>query len=147
MTAIEPCVDLSGNHFGSTVLMGVTIPLYRGGDRAALLAQARAKVDKAGGVLDRVRNGTIREIVEAEDAVKTGLSAYAAAGALASAARTTFDASLASHPHGVGPIADVTTAEAQLLQAHGVETDAYSMALTAAASVALSAGTLGAAPR
>ncbi len=140
-------VNLSGNHFGSTILMGVTIPLYSGGDRAALLAQARANVDKAGATLTSVRNEAIREIVKAENAVKTNLSAYAAAGALAAAAQTTFDASLVSYLHGVGPITDVTIAEAQLLQARDAETDAYSMALTAAASLALSAGTLGAAPR
>nr|MBW4093501.1 TolC family protein [Pseudomonadota bacterium] len=82
-----------------------------------------------------------------ENAVKTSLSAYAAAGALASAAQTTFDASLGSYLHGVSPITDVTMAEAELLQARNAEADAYSMALTAAATLALSAGTLGAAPR
>jgi outer membrane protein TolC len=47
----------------------------------------------------------------------------------------------------VGSISDATTAERQLLTAKNAATDAYSTALTAAATLALAAGALGCAPR
>jgi outer membrane protein TolC len=75
------------------------------------------------------------------------LAAYTAATALATAARTTFNAALAAYRNGVGTISDVTTAERQLLQAKNATTDAYSSSLSAAATLALSAGLLGSAPR
>jgi len=61
------------------------------------------------------------------------------------AAETTFDAALAAYRNGVGSITDLTVAETQLLQANNASTDAYSTALSAAATLALSTGTLGAA--
>jgi outer membrane protein len=70
-----------------------------------------------------------------------------AAQALASAAQTTFDAALQSYRDGVGSITAVTMAETQLLLAQNAKTDAYSNTLSAAATLALSAGTLGAAPQ
>ena len=40
--------NLSGNRFGSTVFAGVSLPLYDGGTREAILQQAQAKADSAG---------------------------------------------------------------------------------------------------
>ena len=48
--------------------------------------------------------------------------------------------------NGVGSITDVTIAERQLLVAQNVPTDAYSTALSSAATLALAAGILGSAP-
>jgi hypothetical protein len=67
-----------------------------------------------------------------------------AAMAVASAAKTTFDAALAAYRSGVGSITDATMAETQLLQARNASTDAYSTALSAAAALALATGSLGA---
>jgi outer membrane protein len=66
--------------------------------------------------------------------------------ALTAAAQTTFNSSLAAYRNGVGSTSDVTIAERQLLAAKNAATDAYSTALSAAATLALAAGALGKAP-
>jgi outer membrane protein len=138
---------VSQTQYGATALIGATVPLYDGGSRAALLEQARDRVDKAETTLTQIRNEAVRQIVVAGNTLKTSLSAYSASTALAAATQTTFDASLAAYRNGVGSISDVTTAERQLLAAKNAVTDAYSTALAAAASLALAAGTLGGPPR
>jgi outer membrane protein TolC len=140
-------VGFSGTQFGSTALVGATVPIYDGGLRAALLEQARDKVDKAETTLTQIRNEAVRQIIGARNTLKTSLSAYAASTALVAAAQTTFNAALAAYRNGVGTISDVTTAERQLLQGKNARTDAYSNALSSAATLALSAGVLGSAPR
>jgi outer membrane protein TolC len=139
-------VGFSGTQFGSTALIGATVPIYDGGLRAASLEQARDRVDKAETTLTQIRNEAARQIIVARNTLKTSLSAYTAAIALAAAAQTTFDAALASYRDGVGSITDVTLAERQLLAAKNAKTDAYSTALSSAATLALAAGALGAAP-
>jgi outer membrane protein len=148
-----PIVNLPVNRAGAdqeqegvTALIGATVPLYDGGLRAALLEQARNKVDKAETTLIQIRNEAVRQIVVARNTLKTSLSAYTAATALLAAAQTTFNAALAAYRQDVGSISDVTTAERQLLTAKNAATDAYSTALTAAATLALAAGALGGAP-
>ncbi|MGO9817540.1 MAG: TolC family protein, partial [Acidocella sp.] len=74
-------------------------------------------------------------------------AAYSAAQALEAAAQTTFDAALTAYRSGVGSITDLTVAESQLSQAQDAATDAYSAALSAAATLALSTGALGASPQ
>ncbi len=81
----------------------------------------------------------------ARNTLKTSLSAYNAATALAAAAQTTFNAALTAYRNGVGSITDVTLAERQLLVAKNAATDTYSTALSAAATLALAAGVLGSA--
>ncbi len=142
----SPTVNLSSNHLGATVLLGVTVPLYDGGRRRALEWQARSDVAKTDATLAQVRDEATREIVVAGNGVKTSVSAFEASAALASAAQVTFDAALAAYRHSVGSITEVTRAETLLLEANNTSADAYSTALSAAATLALSAGTLGAAP-
>ena len=67
-------------------------------------------------------------------------------GSPAIAAQTTFDAALAAYRSGVGSITDLTLAETQLLLAKNASADAYSTALSAAATLALATGALGQAP-
>jgi len=143
----SPTVNLSGNHLGATVLLGVTVPIYDGGTRRALEGQARADTVKTDFTLEQIRNEATRQIVAARNGVKTSLSALDASDALAAAAQVTFDAALGAYRSGVGSITDVTRAETQLLEARNAATDAYSTALAAAATLALSAGALGAAPQ
>jgi len=130
----------------TTALIGATVPLYDGGLRAARLEQARNKVDKAETTLIHIRDEAVRQIVEARNTLRTSLSAYSASTKLAAAAQTTFNAALAAYRNGVGSISDVTTAERQLLTAKNAATDAYSSALSAAATLALAVGALGGAP-
>ena len=139
-------LGVSTRQLGGTALVGATVPLYDGGSRAALLEQARDRVDKAETTLTQIRNEATRQIVVARNTLKTSLSAYSASTALAAAAQTTFDAALTAYRNGVGSITDVTLAERQLLAAKNTATDAYSTALSAAATFALAAGVLGFAP-
>ena len=133
--------------FGGTVFAGITVPVYDGGLRAAVLEQARAKADNASLALTHTRDEAVRQIVVAQNALRTGLSAYSASTALTAAAETTFEAALAAYRNGVGSITDATVAETQLLQARNGSTDAYSAALSAAATLALAVGGLGSAPQ
>ena len=141
-----PTVNVNDNRLGGAIFVGVTIPLYDGGIRSARLAQARAEADSADAKLARVREDAVRQIVFADNTLRTSLSTYAAAQSLMAAAQTTFDAALTAYRSGFGSITDLTLAESQLLQARNASTDAYSTALSAAATLALSTGTLGAAP-
>jgi outer membrane protein TolC len=113
---------------------------------AARLEQARDTVDKADTTLVQIRNEAVRQIVVARNTLTTSILAYSAATALTSAAQTTFNAALSAYRNGVGSISDATTAERQLLAAKNAATDAYSTALSAAATLALATGVLGSAP-
>ena len=105
------------------MLAGVTVPVFDGGTRAAILEQAQTKADNAGLALIRTREEAVRQIVLANNAPYTSLAAYTAATAVASASKTTFDAALAAYRSGVGWITDATMAETQLLQARNASTD------------------------
>jgi outer membrane protein len=138
---------ISGTQLSSTTLVGATVPIYDGGLRAASLEQARDRVDKAETTLTQIRHEAVRQIISARNTLKTSVSAYTASIALTAAAQTTFNAALAAYRNGTGTISDVTIAERQLLQAKNAATDAYSNSLSAAATLALSTGLLGSAPR
>jgi outer membrane protein len=141
-----PTFNLSGSQLGATVIAGITIPIYDGGVRDAVLGQARANADKADALLVQTRNQAIRQIVSAQNALKTNISAYEAATTLEKASQTSFDAALAAYRNGVGSITDVTVTETQLLQAGNAAADAYTGARSAAVTVAFFAGCLGSAP-
>ena len=141
-----PTVNVNGNHLGGSIFAGVTIPLYDGGTRDAQLARAHADADSADARLTQVRDEAVRQIVLADNALRTSLSAYSASQTLETAAQTTFDSALTAYRNGVGSITELTLAETQLLQARNASTEAYSTALSAAATLALSTGTLGTAP-
>jgi len=140
-------LGVSQTQWGATALVGATMPLYDGGARAARLEQARDTLDKADTSLIQIRNEAVRQIVVARNTLTTGISAYSAATELALAAQISFNAALAAYRNGVGSISDATTAERQLLAAKNAATDAYSTALSAAASLALATGVLGSAPK
>ncbi len=138
--------NLSGQHWGSTVLLGITVPLYDAGLRKSLLGQARAAADAATATSERVRDEAVRQIVVAQNALETSLEANDAARALEDAAQTSFDAALDAYRHGLGTMTAVTLAATQLLQAKDAAVDAHSAALAAAATLAFATGALGAAP-
>jgi outer membrane protein TolC len=143
---VPPTLNIPSAHYGSTVLLGFTLPIYDGGVRRALEGQARAEVAKTDARLEQIRDEATRQIVDAANQVRTSLSALDAADALASASQTTFDAALEAYRHGVGSSTDTTRAETALLAAQNASTDAYSLTLSSAATLALAAGTLGNAP-
>lgn len=140
-----PTDNLTGNRLGATIFAGITVPVYDGGFRAAVLEQARARADKARIALTHTREEAVRQIVVAENGLRTSLSARSASTVLTAAAETTFEAALTAYRNGVGSITEVTVAESQLLWAKNASTDAYSAALSAAATMALAVGALGSA--
>jgi len=138
--------NLSGNHLGGIIMAGITVPLYDGGTRAAVLAQARASADSANAALALARDEATRQVVDSQNKLATSLAGYSAAQALVAAAQTSYDAALAAYRNGVGSVTDATLAQTQLLQARNTQSDAYSAALSAAATLAFTTGALGAAP-
>ncbi len=142
-----PTLNVSGNHWNSTLLLGLTIPVFDGNQRANSIQQAKNNVDKAKATLDGVRLNAIREIVSAQNALRTSLAANDAVQVLQAAAQTTYDAALDSYKQGVGTVTASVTAQTQLLQAQLAADDAYNSALSAAVTLAFATGSLGAAPR
>ena len=142
-----PTLNIAGTRYGAVVLLGITIPIYDGGLRDATLRQARANADKAAATLEKTRDDAVRQIVGAQNALRTSLSAGDAAAVLETAAQTSFDASLDAYRHGMGSITDVNLAQSQLLLARKAASDARSAALAAAATLAFATGGLGAAPQ
>jgi outer membrane protein len=142
-----PTVNVSGSRFGGSIFAGFTVPIYDGGMRAAVLDQAKAEVDSAQAWSTQVKEDAVRQIVMADNALRTSLSSFHAAESLTEAAQTNFNAGLAAYRNGVGSGTDVSLAETQLLQARNAASDAYSGALTAAATLALASGALGTAPQ
>jgi outer membrane protein len=137
-----PTVNLSGGRYGGSVIVGVTIPLYDGGLRQAVLTQARNDADSASTRLARSREEAVRQIVTAQNTLQTSLAANAAASELLSAAQTTYDAAFDAYRQGVGSITDALLAQNQLLVAKNASADSYSGALSAAAALALATGSI-----
>lgn len=138
-----PTVNLNGYRYGSSVFLGVTLPLYDGGMRSAALAQARNDADSASAKLTRAKEESVRQVVVSQSALESSLAAYDAARALADAAQITYDAAYNAYRRGVGTVTEANLAQNQLLLARNASADAYSAALTAAAMLALATGEIG----
>jgi outer membrane protein TolC len=137
-----PTVNLNGYRYGSSVFLGVTVPIYDGGLRSAVLAQARNDADSASTKLSRAKEESVRQVVVSQSALESSLAAYDAATALADAARITYDAAFAAYRKGVGSVTEANLAQNQLLLAQNASADAYSGALAAAAALALATGSI-----
>ena len=136
----SPTFHVAGDHWGSTVMVGVTMPIFDAGLRATTLAQARTASERSDAQFEKVRNDAARQILIARNALQTSLASYEAAQALTQAATTGFDAALAAYHQGVGTLTDATLAETQLLAARNAQNDAYSAALTAALTLVFANG-------
>jgi outer membrane protein TolC len=68
-----PTVNLSGNRSSSSVFLGVSVPLYDAGVRAARVMQAQADIDNANVMLVRRQNEAVRQIVLADNALRIRL--------------------------------------------------------------------------
>jgi outer membrane protein len=141
-----PTVNLSGGRYGGSVIVGVTIPLYDGGLRSAVLAQARNDADSASTRLARSREEAVRQIVTAQNTLQSSIAAHAAAKELLAASQTTYDAALDVYRHGVGSVTDAVLAQNQLLAAKNADADSYSATLSAAATLALATGSVDSIP-
>jgi outer membrane protein TolC len=142
-----PTLNITGNHWNSTVLLGLSVPIFDGHARANAISEAKNNSAKAAATLDQTRIVAIREIVGAQNALETSLAADEAARTLQDASQISYDAALDAYKHDVGTITAVVAAQTQLLQATLASDDAYSSTLSAAATLAFVSGTLVTAPR
>ena len=133
-------VNLDGSRSGSSVFLGVTLPLYDGGLRAAARMQARNDAASAGERLTRAKQDATRQIVAARNALRSGIAANEAAVALLKAARVTYDAASAAYRNGVGSLTDATLAQSQMLAAQNAYADSIANARSAAAVLAVATG-------
>jgi len=120
-----PSVNLLGQGFASTIIAGITIPIYDGGTRAALLAQAKTRAESASIALKHRQDEAAQQIVLSDNAVRTSVAAYAAASALTTAAQTTFDAALSAYRGGVGDFYDYVHDQMPLGQAGSLDPQQY----------------------
>jgi outer membrane protein TolC len=142
-----PTLNITGNQWNGTLLLGVSIPIFDAHRRANAIQQAKNDEDKATATLDEVRINAVREIVSAQISLRTSLAANDAAAVLRDTAQTSYDAALYSYKQGVGTVTAAVEAESHLFEARLAEADAYISALSAAATLAYATGHLGSAPQ
>jgi outer membrane protein len=142
-----PTLNITGNQWNGTALLGVSIPIFDAHRRASAIQQAKNEQDKAAAALDEIRLNAVREIVSAQISLRTSLAANDAAAVLRATAQTSYDALLDSYRQGVGTVTAAVEAEINLFHARLAEADAYTSALSAAATLAYATGQLGSAPR
>jgi outer membrane protein TolC len=136
----SPILNLSNRTTSGVIMGGISVPIYDGGVRAAMLEQAKSRADSASATLIRTRTEAARQIVKADNALKTSLTTYEASQQLAAAAATTFDAALTAYRSGFGSVTEMTLAQSGLLDAQVSAIDAYHAALISAASLAFATG-------
>lgn len=128
---------------GSTsVLLGVTIPLFDGGLRSARLRDAQIQADKAADIFQKTQVSAMREIIAASDMLRSALASHQAASELVKTAGITYDAALEAYRHGVGTLTAATIAVTALLDAQQARMDARTASQTAAANLAFAMGAM-----
>ena len=142
-----PTLNVTGNQWNGTILLGVSIPIFDAHRRANATQQAKNDEDKAAATLNEVRLNAVREIVSAQISLRSSLAANDAASVSRTAAQTSYNAALDSYRQGVGAVTAAVEAETHLFEADLAEADAYISALSAAATLAYATGQLGSAPR
>lgn len=135
-----PTIGQQGS--GTGLLVGATVPLYEAGLRQANIRQAQSRADAAAADFQRVQTATVTEVVVARNALQTALETYRAAGALAEAARVTYDAALGAYQSGVGTVTAATAADSGLLDARQAQAEAHAAALVGATDLAFVVGAL-----
>ncbi|MEN3167913.1 TolC family protein [Gluconobacter sp. OJB] len=141
--SVSPTLNLSGNRFSTLILGGISVPIFDGGLRSAIVKRAQDQEDSAEATLRQTVNGAVQQIVLAENALHTSLQAYDAASKLRVASQTNFDAALLSYRSGTGSVTQTELAQNGLLDANLSRSDAYYAALIAAAGLAFGTGSLG----
>jgi len=142
-----PTLNITGNQWNGTALLGMSIPIFDGHRRANAIQQAKNDEDKAEATLNQIRLNAVREIVSAQISLRTSLAANDAASVLRATAQTSYDATLDSYKQGVGTVTAAVEAQTYLFEAGLAEVDAYISALSSAATLAYATGQLGSAPR
>lgn len=141
-----PTLNISGSRTSGALMVGVRLPLFDGGLRAARLEQARNRVRAAEAKLEATRNRAVLEIVAAKNGLRSAIAATAAADDARAAAQTTFEAAFAAYERGVGSVTEANLARLQMLAADNAVEDAHAAVLKAATTLALATGALDGAP-
>jgi outer membrane protein len=127
---------------GWNVLLGIELPLFDGGARAAHIAIAGSEVSAARADLDGARDRAVQEVTDAYDQLQTSVAEQEAAAVVAETASTALDAALDAYRNGMGPLSDVITSENGLSDAQLERETARANVFTAAASLAFATGSL-----
>lgn len=139
--------DIDRRSYSSSVMLGVNVPIFDGGLRAARLKDAQIHVAKSADMLQKLQQDAVREIVGMHASLRSALAAYQAASELVQATEVTYDAAFEAYQHGVGTLTLTLEASTALLDAQLARSDAHAAALTAAADLAFLMGELTSATR
>ena len=142
-----PTLNITGNQWNGTILLGVSIPIFDAHRRASAIQQAKNDEDRAAATLNEVRLNAVRQIVSAQISLRTSLAANDAASVSRATAQASYDAALDSYKQGMGTVTAAVEAETHLFEADLAVADAYTSALSAAVMLAYATGQLGSAPR
>lgn len=142
----SPSLELSGSRRSAGLMLGINLPLYDGGTRQLSLAKARLEAENASLRAQQLRDEAVRQILQARNNLIKSINAYQAAQTLLSAAQISYDAAYQAYRSGVGTLTDLRLTESQLLAAKSSQSDSFSAALAASATLAFASGALGGAP-
>lgn len=124
----------------SSILLGVSVPLYDGGIRAARVKEAESRAAVASEGFKKTQELAVHEIIVAADTLRSALESNKAALNLVKTASITYDAALESYRNGIGTITVASEAATGLLNAQQTSTDAHAAALIAASNLAFVMG-------
>jgi outer membrane protein len=130
------------NKPGASALLGLDLPLFDGGARAAQIAIASSEVSASRAALDGARDRAVEEVTTAYDHLYTSLAEYEAATTVETTATTALDAALDAYRSGVGTLNDVITAENGLSDAQLEKENGRANVFTSAASLAFATGSI-----
>jgi outer membrane protein TolC len=137
-----PTLNISGNQWNGTVLVGATVPIFDGHRRANAIHKAQNDEEKAEATLTQVRLNAMREVVSAQAALRNSIAADRAAASMKGTAQILYDSTLDAYQQGVGTVTASVEAESHLFEANVAEQNAYTSALAAGAKLAVAMGTL-----
>lgn len=137
---IQGLPGISQQTSSSNILVGVSVPIYDGGIRAARVKEAESRATVATEGFKKTQELAVREIVVAADTLSSALESNQAALNLVKTAFITYDAALESYRNGVGTITIANEAANGLLMAQQMSTDAHAASLVAAANLAFVMG-------
>lgn len=124
----------------SSILLGISVPLYDGGIRATRVKEAESRAAAASEGFKKTQELAVREIIVAADMLRSALESNKAALNLVKTTFITYDAALESYRNGIGTITVASEAATGLLNAQQTSTDAHAAALIAASNLAFVMG-------
>ena len=122
--------------------LSIEVPIFEGFARRNNLELAKAQLKAAESDLANSRDTAVEQVMTSYIDLRTALRKQDAAEALLLAAKTSFDASLASYDNGVGTYVEVQVAQQNLASARTTLVDTRSAIYTSRTALALSVGDL-----